>query len=1396
MPLEGAFMSFGRIAAAVVVLAGVVSLCAGCIDLDSVERTISPYSESAPPTHRYPDAGNFQDVEIPSLPDGFAVPDVDNTSQELVLNQVEPGQGDIKGGDLVMLVGTGFVDNMQVYFSEAKASQLFVVSPNFATVLTPPHLPGLVDITVIGNDGDKSFILEAFLYTADLTVEAVEPTEGPVAGATPLVVTGTGYDESCKLFVGHSMASYQTVIDSFTMEGVAPPGACGDADVTVSCDEATAFAPDAFHYAGPPELTLVEPAVGPAQGGLWVDVKGAYFSPLTTVTFGGAPAQATQYVGAQLLLAQLPVGVEGPVAVEVANECGTDTLPKGFVYVSPAGPEPGPPTIIATVPDRLPACSGGYVTLVVNGLHDGEELFVFIGDVSTDIVSVDYGAGTIDVLVGPVEPGPADLLLLSSAGNDLSEGAFLFEDIPAIFSLNPASGSVEGGDQVLIKGCGFDDTNQQFSEVWYGATVSPDVTVLDSERVVAVAPPGAPGPVDVTVVTGGAAAKLSSGYSYVSEQPELYYVSPEFGAVSGGTYVRFVGAGLPSNASYFIGDRQCFDVHYIHSSLVTARVPSNEPGTYDARIEWAGGLAGKTAAFTYFNPKSKKGGTWGGPIDESINVTVLDGSNGKGLPAAFVLVGEDLSSPHQGFTDEDGQITFSVPGLQGKQTVTASKPAYNLYSVVHFDATNVTVYLNPKVLPGGGGSYNPPKAYVGGRVSGFDKYALIPPGDCNSSLFEDQTCAPCSTDEDCATEAPELPSGDVISSEVVDSPEVHVCAPVTGKGDFCLPVCQQTADCPMGFGCAKVGPESTACIPLAGEKHIRCETSKTSMFGYPPNPGPGGIVNDHDIYFINAPPGEFAVVCFGGYKDYYTSQFHPTVLGLKRHVIALKNDVLKDRDVVLNIPLTRQGKLAFHTLPWHPEGVRKPYVIMSIELGKDGYMSLPKTPQWEEAGEYYLIDPLPDQMSGTLEGATYSLYASVQSDTLYSLPYAVKMETKIPTLDGDGMILISPAGTSNMYPPVAGDVVGLSYRSSADVYVASSKGELLHFDGVAWTPAGVPNSKEGFTCMFEDNVGGLWLGGKQGSVWHFSGVGWTYIEPTVFQPVEDLWGANGEAWVVHKALVAHITDDIASSVEPAPEGYQLSVIWGSDSKDLWIASDNSSLWNLGQTGWVKSVAYTGYELQDIDGTGPDDIWAVATPSMVLHFDGTYFDLHHPSPDKDLVAVHAFAPGKVYAAGKDGALFALQDGEFVQVETNTVEDFLAVSYSGAEDLLVAAGVQAYNVGPFMAYPRVLAPAKDEYFAFDKVSWEFWTGGAQADFINLTFSTADGFPFWIMVVDGAVSEVVLPPISLALGVNVIPEGDKRLNMSASMNPIFNIDQYNNGDFSMYDRISWAVELTLFK
>ena len=69
--------------------------------------------------------------------------------------------------------------------------------------------------------------------------------------------------------------------------------------------------------------------------------------------------------------------------------------------------------------------------------------------------------------------------------------------------------------------------------------------------------------------------------------------------------------------------------------------------------------------YAYFSPTNPHGGTYGDSVQGTLNVTVLDIYKLKPLQGAYVQVGQPEQPGYPkygGYTDEDGQIVFWVPG--------------------------------------------------------------------------------------------------------------------------------------------------------------------------------------------------------------------------------------------------------------------------------------------------------------------------------------------------------------------------------------------------------------------------------------------------------------------------------------------------------------------------------------------------------------------------------------------------------------------------------------------------------------------------------------------------------------------------------------------------------------
>lgn len=281
-----------------------------------------------------------------------------------------------------------------------------------------------------------------------------------------------------------------------------------------------------------------------------------------------------------------------------------------------------------------------------------------------------------------------------------------------VTGISPDSGPFSGGNAAIVRGSGF--TDDAIVEVG-GRMVQPRDTVrIDRNSLSIVLPAGDVGAADVTVIEGEEEATRQDAYRY---NPLL--IEPTEGSVAGGTSVEITarGATFAAGVSVEFGDAACTDIRLITPSSLRCKTPRGAIGQVDVtvRIEGQGDIPTLVAqdAFEYIDfTSTTTGGLSGGPIKGTVNVTVVDAVRGIVLPDVFVLIGDDVSSPYQDFTDENGQVVFSDEGLVGPLTIHAALKCFERVSFVAFDARNVTIELVPlldptciepgELMPGGG----------------------------------------------------------------------------------------------------------------------------------------------------------------------------------------------------------------------------------------------------------------------------------------------------------------------------------------------------------------------------------------------------------------------------------------------------------------------------------------------------------------------------------------------------------------------------------------------------------------------------------------------------------------------------------------------------------------------
>lgn len=175
---------------------------------------------------------------------------------------------------------------------------------------------------------------------------------------------------------------------------------------------------------------------------------------------------------------------------------------------------------------------------------------------------------------------------------------------------SPKSGSIEGGDTVVLSGRNFAPA----AEVTFGQLVlaPADVTMIGADALQVVVPAsleGATGLVDIQVVSQGRTAQLLGGYSYVSRSlaglpPALESAEPMQAGLDGGTRIELTVTEANPELQVWFGPLQAPIAEFVSPTVIAVITPVRaEPGSVVLRVTDAVGRStGAPLPFVFEGP--------------------------------------------------------------------------------------------------------------------------------------------------------------------------------------------------------------------------------------------------------------------------------------------------------------------------------------------------------------------------------------------------------------------------------------------------------------------------------------------------------------------------------------------------------------------------------------------------------------------------------------------------------------------------------------------------------------------------------------------------------------------------------------------------------------------------
>lgn len=254
---------------------------------------------------------------------------------------------------------------------------------------------------------------------------------------------------------------------------------------------------------------------------------------------------------------------------------------------------------------------------------------------------------------------------------------------------------------------------------------------------------------------------------------------------------------------------------------------------------------------------------------------------------------------------------------------------------------------------------------------------------------------------------------------------------------------------------------------------------------------------------------------------------------------------------------------------------------------------------------------------------------------------------------------------------------------------ASAVGSLFRLAGEGGTAESILSTNDALRQLWVSPAGHLWLGSAEGRVATTAPIGWPAASGDLDYDVAN----GGPAWGI-----AALPRDRVEGLLP-----NVTAMWGSGDDDVHVGTHGGHLYRWDGRSWTQTRqgdGSSGQTIRSLRGHSIDDVYAVGTQNLLLHFDGHQWR-------------QLLVPGTPTDGESLGGIALLDDGEVV------------VCASGAQGRLLRG-----NATGFSEFGRYPMPLIDVAVLGDRLLFAVWDGvaelsGQEVRIVKDNFKTSGAF-----------------------------------------------------------------------
>jgi hypothetical protein len=392
-------------------------------------------------------------------------------------------------------------------------------------------------------------------------VSSIFPSSGRISGGTLLTISGNSFVSGAAVAIGSNSCA---VLSSSSSQIIctSPANLAGIYSITVTNpNKQNASLASAYTYVAPPVVSSVSLNSGALAGGAVVAITGSGFSAGATANFGGTTCASLTVVNATLIICTTGAHTAGVVNVVVTNpDTQTGTGTSIFTYQAA-------PVITGVLPVSGFATGLTTVTITGSGFYSGATAS-FGGSACTNIVVV--SATSITCTTSAHAAGIVNIVITNpDTQTGTGTSAYTYRAAPTITSVAANAGALAGGTAVTITGTAF----YTGATITIGGVACTIPVVVSTTSITCTTAAHAAGVVNVIVTNADTQSGTGlSTYTYQAA-PIVASVTPNAGALGGGTAVSITGSGFLAGAITTFGGKSCTGLLVINPTTITCTTP-------------------------------------------------------------------------------------------------------------------------------------------------------------------------------------------------------------------------------------------------------------------------------------------------------------------------------------------------------------------------------------------------------------------------------------------------------------------------------------------------------------------------------------------------------------------------------------------------------------------------------------------------------------------------------------------------------------------------------------------------------------------------------------------------------------------------------------------------------